>query len=219
MRRDAESDARSVGGGDAAILRRKLNALLRWRQCAAIISFGICGALSPALTVRATCVIASEIIGEGVRFATDKPGAGGCGVNCPMLYRRDRGNRVHPADAQAKSGLFARSGALAVDMERQIAAEFARQRNLPFVALRAVRFDARAVLPAGGACGGKPNGGTIDYFAVLGSLAKRPGQIGALIRTAARNAAGLRCTTPLPRSARMADLPARISAILFSTWR
>jgi adenosylhomocysteine nucleosidase len=85
--------------------------------------------------------------------------------------------------AETKSGLHQATGALAVDMESQVAARFAASRNLPLAALRVISDDASHVLPPAALVAMKPDGG-IAIVRVLGSLLRRPQQVPALIRTA-----------------------------------
>ncbi|HEY5085347.1 MAG TPA: hypothetical protein VII48_12530, partial [Rhizomicrobium sp.] len=80
-------------------------------------------------------------------------------------------------------GLFDATGALAVDMESQVAARFAYQRNLPLAALRVISDDASHVLPPAALVAMKPDGG-IALGRVLGSLLRHPLQMPSLIRTA-----------------------------------
>jgi adenosylhomocysteine nucleosidase len=184
----AGPDVRAICcGGRPEILRRELNAALNGKV-RGIISFGICGALSPALR-PGTCIIASEIIGEGARFATDKAWSGRLRRHLPEAATGAiAGTASILQTAQAKSELFARTGAFAADMESQTAAEFARQSDLPFVSLRAVADSAVSNLPAA-ALAAVTERGNIDYLAVIASLVRRPGQMGALIRTASETRA------------------------------
>ena len=75
------------------------------------------------------------------------------------------------------------TGALAVDMESQVAARFAASRNLPLAGLRVISDDASHVLPPAALVAMKPDGG-IALGRVLASLLKKPAQIPALVRTA-----------------------------------
>ena len=86
-------------------------------------------------------------------------------------------------NAASKAALYDATGALAVDMESQVAARFARARNLPLAGLRVISDDASHVLPPAALVAMKPDGG-IALGRVLGSLFKKPTQIPALIRTA-----------------------------------
>jgi hypothetical protein len=85
--------------------------------------------------------------------------------------------------SETKAGLHEATGALAVDMESQIAARFAAKRNLPLAALRVISDDAGHVLPPAALVAMKPDG-RIALGPVLWSLVKRPIQVPALVRTA-----------------------------------
>jgi hypothetical protein len=86
-------------------------------------------------------------------------------------------------NAETKSGLYDATGALAVDMESQVAARFAAKRNLPLAALRVISDDASHVLPPAALVAMKPDGG-IALGRVLASLLRKPTQVPALMRTA-----------------------------------
>ncbi len=146
-----------------------------------IISFGICGALSPDLHPGA-CIVASEIIAEGATIATDPGWSGGLRRRLPdAVTGAIAGTPFVLQNASEKSRLYARTGALAADMESHIAAEIAQRRGVPFACLRAVADSAATELPAA-ALVAVTEHGTVDYRAVLFSLLKRPDQIGALLR-------------------------------------
>src|SRR4029077_10979717 len=80
-----------------------------------------------------------------------------------------------------KAGLHNTTGALAVDMESQVAARFAKARNLPLAGLRVISDDASHVLPPAALVAMKPDGG-IALGRVLGSLRRRRRQVPALAR-------------------------------------
>jgi len=86
-------------------------------------------------------------------------------------------------NAETKSRLHNVTGALAVDMESQVAARFAHRRNLPLAGLRVISDDAGHVLPPAALVAMKPDGG-IAVGRVLGSLLRRPKQLPSLVRTA-----------------------------------
>jgi hypothetical protein len=67
-------------------------------------------------------------------------------------------------------------------METHVAARVAARRDFPFVALRVISDDAGSTLPPAALVGMKPDGG-MALGAVLWSLARKPGQLPALIRT------------------------------------
>lgn len=83
---------------------------------------------------------------------------------------------------ERKSALYAKSGALAVDMESAMAARFAQARKLPFAVLRVISDDAGHALPQAALAAMKPDGG-IAVGRVVGSLLRHPLQLPALIRT------------------------------------
>jgi hopanoid-associated phosphorylase len=170
-----------AGGGDSDGLAKKLDAL--HGDLKGVISIGLAGALSPHLKVGDT-VIADQIItgleswdcheGWRVRLLSRLPHA-----NQGQIF----GSDVIIEKAETKSGLYDTTGALAVDMESQVAARFAAQRNLPLAALRVISDDANHVLPPAALVAMTPDGG-IALGRVLGSLLKKPIQVPALVRTA-----------------------------------
>lgn len=159
----------------------------------AVLSFGIAGALDPALA-PGDIVVATEVMGERDnedvsgeilavlmrRLAPLRPMAAGiAGVDAPAM------------DGAQKSALRAATAAGAVDMETHVAAEFAATRGLPFGAVRVICDPARRALPPLVATAVRPDGST-DVFAVVRGLATRPRQSSALIGTARDAAAAFR---------------------------
>lgn len=170
-----------AGGGDAAGLRRKLNAL--HGDISGVISIGVAGALSPHLRVG-DVVIGERIIAEDGNYSCDTTwrvllAARLKGAQQGALY----GSDVVLASAAAKAALFEFSGgALAVDMESQVAARFAAERQLPLAACRVISDAAGHALPPAALVAMTPDGG-ISVGQVLWSLTKNPFQLGALLRT------------------------------------
>lgn len=93
--------------------------------------------------------------------------------------------------ADAKCDLRAATGAVAVDMESHIAAAWAARNGLPFGILRVISDEAGSAIPPAALAAMRPDGG-IDALAALRSLARRPSQIPALIRTARDGAKAFR---------------------------
>lgn len=152
---------------------------------AGVVSFGIAGGLEPGLR-SGDVVIGNAVVADGQRYETDPElsailtegltAAGGkivsgviAGVEAPVL------------DPAAKAVLRAETGAVAVDMETHIAAEFAARRRLPLAIVRVVSDPAGRALPPLATTAVTPDGG-VDFKAVFSSLAREPGQIGDLIR-------------------------------------
>jgi hopanoid-associated phosphorylase len=183
----AEGVVAVAGGGDAASLKQKLDAL--HGDIAGVISIGLGGALAPHLNVG-DVVIADQVFFDGrlgersetypchqawrVRLAARLPQAhlGPVAASNAIL-----------ADAAAKTEMHGKTGALAVDMESHVAARFAAMRGLPLAALRVISDDAHHVLPPAALVAMKPNGG-IAIGRVLKSLLRHPLQVPGLIRTA-----------------------------------
>jgi hopanoid-associated phosphorylase len=169
-----------AGGGDGDGLAKKLDAL--HGDITGVISIGLGGALSPLLKVG-DVVIAEKII------------TGTEDWDCHAGWRNRLASRLIHAHqgavfgsdviidkADTKIGLHDVTGALAVDMESQVAARFAAKRNLPLAGLRVISDDAHHVLPPAALVAMQPDGG-ISIPKVLWSVMKKPAQIPALVRT------------------------------------
>jgi hopanoid-associated phosphorylase len=170
-----------AGGGDAGGLMAKLNAL--HGDIRGVISIGLAGALSPRLDVGAV-VIADQIVTGMEKWDCHEGWRVRLTSRLPYAHRGSLfGSDVIIENPQTKSGLHGTTGALAVDMESQVAARFAHQRNLPLAALRVISDDATHVLPPAALVAMKPDGG-IALGRVLLSLLKKPAQIPALVHTA-----------------------------------
>ena len=169
-----------VGGGDAAGLAAKLDAL--HGDITGVISIGLGGALSPLLKVG-DCVIADRIIAPEETFHCDDSWRVRLAARLPHAHQGPlAGSNTILENAAAKAALFNATGALAVDMESQVAARFAAGRGLKLAGLRIISDDARHVLPPAALVAMRPDGG-ISLGAVLWSVMKKPAQIPALVRT------------------------------------
>jgi adenosylhomocysteine nucleosidase len=154
-----------------------------------LVSFGIAGALSPALMPGAV-LLPSEVIDEaGTRYLSDARAhaqvhqkllgfAGLIPGNYSIL-----GARESVAKADEKENLFHVKQVVAVDLESHIIAYIATRAAKPFIVLRSIADPANRALPPAAANGlgadGKPALGR-----VLLSVARDPRQIPALIRLA-----------------------------------
>ena len=170
-----------AGGGDGDRLAARLNAL--HGDIRGVISIGLAGALSPLLKVG-DMVIADQVITGAEQWDCHESWRVRLTSRLPFAHQGPVfGSDVIIADAETKAGLHQATGALAVDMESQIAARFAAKRNLPLAGLRVISDDATHVLPPAALVAMRPDGG-IALGRVLGSVLRRPGQVPALIRTA-----------------------------------
>jgi adenosylhomocysteine nucleosidase len=170
-----------AGGGDGDGLAAKLNAL--HGDIRGVISIGLAGALSPLLKVG-DVVIADEIVTGAEQFQCQEGWRVRLASRLAFAHQGSLfGSDVIIEQPQTKAGLHQTTGALAVDMESQVAARFAASRNLPLAGLRVISDDAGHVLPPAALVAMKPDGG-IALGRVLLSLLKRPAQIPALVHTA-----------------------------------
>jgi hopanoid-associated phosphorylase len=146
------------------------------------VSFGIAGALAPDLA-PGDCVIASRIVFGDDSLDCD---AGWLRAVAALLPGPRRGTIAGSAsilvNAAQKAALFERTGALAVDMESHLAAQAAKDRGLPFIAIRTISDGAQRALPPAARDALRPDG-SLDGVRIARSLLKRPQQIPALIRT------------------------------------
>jgi adenosylhomocysteine nucleosidase len=169
-----------AGGGDAVGLLKKLEAL--HGDITGVISIGLAGALSPLLTVG-DVVIADQVYFGAERWRCDSLWRVALAAKLPGAYQGALiGSDTILEDAAAKTALYDASGALAVDMESQVAARFAASRGLKLAGLRIISDDATHVLPPAALVAMQPDGG-IALGRVLWSVVKNPLQIPALIRT------------------------------------
>jgi adenosylhomocysteine nucleosidase len=171
-----------VGGGNTKALAARLEAL--HGDISGIISIGLAGALSPLLKVG-DVVIADRIVSGDEIWRCDNRWRVALGARLASAHHGSlAASDIILESPTTKAALFeASGGALAVDMESQVAARFALKRQLPLTALRVISDDAGHVLPPAALVAMMPDGG-IALGRVLRSLARHPLQIGALIRTA-----------------------------------
>lgn len=169
-------------GGD----RRRLAAELRVAASPAtrgIISFGLAGGL--AVDVRpGTCIIGRAVLALGEGFTTDSAWTQRMLAALPTAVVADLAavDRAIQLPSE-KRLLHARTGAIAVDMESHIAARIARERGLPFVALRVVVDPVEQRVPKA-ALAGYRSDGTTDARAVAAALIRQPRELPVVMRLA-----------------------------------
>jgi hopanoid-associated phosphorylase len=170
-----------VAGSDNSTLAPKIEAAVD-RGARAILSFGICGALSPALSIG-TVIVGTDVLTSEERRCTNEAWSNALARQCNATSGVMAGSDSVLLTETAKATLHLDTGAIAADMESHIAARVAAERGLPFAALRAVSDDAHHALPPAAAFALNTEG-RVDYSAVMLSLLDDPSQINALIRTA-----------------------------------
>jgi adenosylhomocysteine nucleosidase len=170
----------------------------------ALMSFGLCGGLDPALEPGHVVVAHRIALPEGGALDFDAGWAHAIAARiagarvAPLLGARDVA-----ATAAEKRALFERHAAPAIDMESRGVAEAAHEAGVPFVALRAVADPAQRTLPNVAARAIDARGRVRPFRVLLGLLA-RPHDLPALIAlgTDARRgyealaAAGMRALLP-----------------------
>jgi hopanoid-associated phosphorylase len=179
-----------VSGGRAPSLLAQLEATLSLGP-SRVLSFGLCGALDPALK-PGDLIIATAVIDDAIRMPVDaqwrrRLAAALSGAKAALLAGVDG----FVIGAVQKAALRRARGADVVDTESHIAAHFAKRHGLPFAALRAVSDGATRTLPKAVNVALRPDG-HIDVMAVLRSVAAEPSQLPGLIRIALEAQAGLR---------------------------
>jgi len=171
-------------GANVARLRQQLDEL-NGTDFSAVVSFGLAGGLDDALRPGHVVVANAIVAGDARRDTHSRlssalmkgAAAAGCKVTTGAIIGVDE-----PAmDPAAKAALRNGAQAVAVDMESHLAENFARARNLPFVALRAISDPAARALPPLVAKALTPDG-DIQALGVARELIRRPRQLGGMIR-------------------------------------
>jgi hopanoid-associated phosphorylase len=141
-------DVLAICGG-AATLRARLAAATA--HMGLTVSFGICGGLDPSLR-SGDIVIGTQVVTEDSSVMTDERVAVALAARLTAAGERVSLGVVAGVDAPvltraAKAELRRATKAASVDMESQIAARFAADRNAPFAILRVVSDPAGRDLP------------------------------------------------------------------------
>lgn len=169
---------------DPARLRALLEVLDPGRY-SAIVSFGISGALDPALR-PGDVVVADEIKSDTetlplapalARALTGRLSRNGRAAVCATIV----GTNAPVIEAAMKATLRRTTGAAAVDMESHVAANFAVAAGLPVCAVRVISDPAERSLPQLAMRATRPDG-RVDLPAICASVARNPAQIPLLIK-------------------------------------
>ncbi len=172
-----------IGQGSA----RKAALALVDEGCNALVSFGVCGGLDPALK-PGTIVMATQIVTNGkakydVNSAWLQAFHNAVAPGCTCVAAPILGSSRIIAKKKEKRELFRKTGAAAVDMESHEVAEVAGELGIPFLAVRAIADPARRRVPSA-AFYGIHEDGTTNVEGLLAALIIRPWQIPALFRLA-----------------------------------
>jgi len=178
-----------VGAANAINLRERLDRVDP-AGVDAVYSFGVAGALDPALQ-PGTLLVSTRVLAQGaVPATTTDSWAAAPALLAAVPSRSARAGVFLGTDVEARDNdlaalrkIRADSGAEIVDNESHIAAEFAAAHGLPFIAVRAVSDSIYRQLPPAALLALKADGSP-DIAAVVKSLLRNPVQIPGLLRTA-----------------------------------
>ncbi len=169
-----------TGGGRSEALARSIESEVS-NGIAAIISFGVAGALTGA-SRPGSLIVAASIIGTSASYPADARWSSALLRRLPhALHGTIAGVDRIVADSAAKTALHALTNAIAVDMESHIAARIAAEHGLPFAALRTIADPLQRSLPPAAMIAMREDGG-LDLPAVLMAIARRPQQLPTLLR-------------------------------------
>ena len=138
----------AVIGLRAGLLPTRWPALLTGLANPLVISAGVCGGLDPALA-SGDLVLPESVLGPAGELANVTPGhhRAAAAVAPSALTGRLITTREVIATPEAKATLFARTGAVAADMESSMILAAAASAGLPSLVVRAVSDAAHDVLP------------------------------------------------------------------------
>ena len=168
-------------GRAADLARRLLDG-----NCDALMSFGICGGLDPMLATGAIIIGTKVIAADGSAYDTDSTWVRALSLKlsarCPHVSAPVYGSSGIITNVATKKKIFADTGASVVDRESHVIAAVAKEREVPFIAVRAVADSAKRRIPSAALYGIREDG-TTRPLAVLAALMIRPWQapgLGAL---------------------------------------
>jgi adenosylhomocysteine nucleosidase len=183
----------AVSGIGRAAAAAAANALVE-AGASALMTFGMAGALDPALTPGSVVLPRELISGDGARFQTSSSWCARVAAALSSVRAVTEGNLLTcdraietPAD---KAAAFHSSGAAAVDMESAAVAEIAARHNLPFIAVRVIVDTAADKLPR--AVVAASRAGRVKFGRLIAGLVLAPGEIAGLLRLAQRYRVAMR---------------------------
>jgi adenosylhomocysteine nucleosidase len=160
----------------------------------ALMTFGMAGALDPALSPGSVVLPRELISGDGARFQASSSWCARVAAALSSVRAVTEGNLLTsdraietPAD---KAAAFHSTGAAAVDMESAAVAEVAARHNLPFIAVRVIVDTAADKLPR--AVVAASRAGRVKFVRLIAGLVIAPGEIASLIRLAQRYRVAMR---------------------------
>jgi hopanoid-associated phosphorylase len=178
------ADALTISaGGDAAATRAGIASLIS-RGADRLVSFGIAGALDPALKPGDLIIGSAVRTADGVRAPVDQKWLAHLTAHLTDARVADVvGSTQIAATAAQKAMLHRDTGAACVDQESHWVADAAHARHLPFIVVRAIADRAGDTLPPAVLVGLDARGNP-RTAAVIGALLRNPVQSPGLIRVA-----------------------------------
>jgi len=145
-----------------------------------LISFGVCGGLSPYVTAG-DLILANEVQVDGKTLSVDAPWHAAIKAQFPQARA---GLMLSVAQAitrvEAKHTAYETTSAVAVDVESFAVVEAANASGLPAIIIRAVLDGAKQSLPEA-ALSGVNEAGETQIWPVIKGLMKRPQDLPALM--------------------------------------
>jgi len=162
----------------------------------ALVSFGLCGGLDPALRPGHLILADAVLDRAGTRYATDTDLRARCFValrdaSLSPVVGPILGVNQAAANTRQKTSLFTATRAIAVDMESHGVAKAAADAGVPFLVLRAVADPAVRDIPQAALIALTPDGG-VRFGAAIGALLRRPWELAGMLRLAGDARAGMR---------------------------
>lgn len=187
-----------VGAANAAILRERLQKV-DVSNIRAVFSFGMAGGLDPTLA-PGDLLISEQVFSRindadhhdaEVSWAVDSSLLLSASVQASRAKLKFRKGTFFGTDTEARDQefdvvihLYETTGAHIIDNETHIAAQFASEHNLPFLAVRAVGDSVHTPLPPAALLPLDVEDGSPDGAAIAKSILLNPLQIPALVRAA-----------------------------------
>lgn len=170
-------------GANVVKLRADLDRLQE-KRFSAVVSFGLAGALDHSLR-PGHLLIADTVVHGPHRHEThgrlsEALAEGVAAKRCRVISGAVVGVDQPAMDRNAKTRLRETAKARAVDMESHLAADFARDRGIPFAVVRAISDPAHRALPPLAAKALTPSGDVCGKT-VARELVRAPRQMGGLI--------------------------------------
>jgi adenosylhomocysteine nucleosidase len=169
-----------IGAGDRERTTALVENAVKGANC--LMSFGIAGALSPDLRAG-DIVISAEVVSDHGHWRADdrfQNRVADLAREIGAIRGAVLGTTAILATEADKSRAWKETGALAVDLESAVVARIASEAGIPFLVARTIADTAFRELPPA-ALIPLSEAGTPNLARVLGSVLRRPRQIGTLI--------------------------------------